>query len=114
MDKDKLSQSHCKPCEGGIEPLSEEEAMDYLTHIPEWQLADQNKKIKKQKIFEDFSEALDFVNKVGEIAEKEGHHPDILIHDYKKVAISLSTHAINGLSENDFILGSKIDELDKR
>jgi len=68
-------------------------------------------KIKKTFVFKDFLEAVEFVNKIADIAEAEGHHPDICIHSYKKVDVELTTHAIGGLSENDFILAAKIGEL---
>ena len=71
-----------------------------------------NKKIRKEFTFKDFKEALVFVNNVGEIAEAEGHHPDIHLTDYKHAAIELSTHATGGLSENDFIVAAKIDALE--
>ena len=75
-----------------------------------WMLIE-DKELEKNYVFKDFKDALNFVNEVGKIAEAEGHHPDINLHDYKKVTIRLSTHAISGLSENDFILASKIDGL---
>lgn len=68
------------------------------------------KQIVKEYAFEDFKEALAFVNKVGALAEFEGHHPDIHLHGWNKVTITLTTHAIGGLSENDFIMASKIDD----
>jgi len=75
-----------------------------------WNL-DGEEKIEKTFLFKDFAEAIAFVNKVGAIAESEGHHPDIFIFDFKKVRTTLTTHAIGGLSENDFILAAKIDEI---
>jgi 4a-hydroxytetrahydrobiopterin dehydratase len=109
-----LSDKHCVPCEGGTTPLSSEESKKILSEIPatdgNWTLVD-DKELEKTYTFKDFKEALEFVNKVGAIAESEGHHPDIGLHNYKLVTIKLSTHAIGGLSENDFILASKIDDL---
>ena len=105
-----LSNKKCVPCEGGIPPLLSEEIEEYLGQISEWSVVD-NKKITKELVFENFAFAMAFVNGVAEIAETENHHPDILIHDYKNVTITLSTHAIGGLSENDFIVAAKIDEL---
>ena len=103
-----LTQKKCKACEGGVDPLKKEEVTALLEKIDNWDATDDE--ISKTFEFKNFQEALDFVNKVGEIAENEGHHPDIFLHSYKKVKISLSTHAINGLSENDFIVAAKIDE----
>ena len=106
----KLTQKKCKPCEGGVDPLKKEDLSPYLEQIENWEATDA-KEIFKNFEFKNFKEALDFVNKAGEIAENEGHHPDIFLHSYKKVKISLSTHAIGGLSENDFIVAAKIDEI---
>ena len=98
------------PCEGGTPPLSKEESENLLKEVSSWTLLE-DKEIEKTYIFADFRKALDFMNEVGRIAETEGHHPDIKLHDYKEVTIRISTHAIDGLSENDFILAAKIDEL---
>ena len=108
-----LVEQKCAPCAGNQAPLSNGEAGALLKQIPGWELADYGKFISKKYKFKDFKEALAFVNKVGEIAESEEHHPDIHLTDYRQVKINLSTHAIKGLSENDFILAAKIDELPK-
>ncbi len=105
-----LKEKHCVPCEGDADPLTKQESERLRAHVEEWQMND-DVSIEKTIVFSDFKEALSFVNKVGTIAEQEGHHPDIRLHDYKKVTLTLSTHAIKGLSENDFILAAKIDEL---
>ena len=102
-----LTQKKCKACEGGVPILKKEEIQNLLPQVKEWEAT--KKEIFKNFEFKNFQEALAFINKVGEIAENEGHHPDIFLHSYKKVKISLSTHSINGLSENDFIVASKID-----
>ena len=105
-----LSDKKCVACEGGVPPLSETEIKTYLSQIKEgWEAID-SKKIQKEFKFKDFKEAMEFVNKIAVVAEEEGHHPDIYII-YNKVKIKLSTHAIGGLSENDFILAAKIDTL---
>ena len=105
-----LSKKKCVPCEGGEMPLGEESAKELKKLIdPNWEL--EAKKISRDFVFKDFAEAIAFINKVAEIAESEGHHPDINLHSYKKVKIDLSTHAIGGLSGNDFILAAKIDKL---
>ena len=88
------------------DPFSEEKIKAYTSAVPTWEVLD-NLRIKKEFKFKDFKEAMVFVNKVAEIAEAEQHHPDISIF-YNKVSIELSTHAIGGLSENDFILAAKI------
>ncbi len=96
-------------CEGGVAAYSKDEAEILLKQILGWSLLDDGKSISKKYSFKNFKEALAFVNKVGDIAENEGHHPDIHLTDYKYVAINLSTHAVGGLSQNDFILAAKID-----
>jgi 4a-hydroxytetrahydrobiopterin dehydratase len=104
-----LAKQKCVPCEGGVDPISPPDAVVLLQHIPGWQLADDARSISRKYEFNDFSEALAFVNKVGALAEQEGHHPDIHLIDFKFVTLILSTHAIGGLSNNDFILVAKID-----
>lgn len=88
--------------------MTRDEAMDYIAENPDWILDDTSTKISKEFKFSDFIGAINFVNLVADIAEEEGHHPDIHIF-YNKVRLELSTHAIGGLSENDFILAAKID-----
>ena len=108
-----LAKKHCVPCEGGIPPLSEEEEDKYIRQVEGWELIREGThRIKKRFVFKDFMEAMEFVNKVADIAEQEGHHPNICIF-YNKVDIELWTHAIGGLHENDFILAAKIDEASK-
>ena len=103
-----LTQKKCIPCEGGMPPLNEGEIEKLLKHVNGWDVEDG--RLTKQFNFKDFREAMGFVNKIAEVAESEGHHPDIMIH-YSQVNIELWTHAINGLSENDFIVAAKIDEI---
>lgn len=103
-----LKQNHCAPCEGGTLPLPRIEAQKYYMEIPEWIL--HQKSIECEFRFKNFKEAMEFVNKVAELAEDEGHHPDIYVF-YNKVRLQLSTHAIGGLSFNDFILAAKIDAI---
>jgi len=104
-----LTKKHCVPCEGGIPPMSKNEAEKYLKEVKGWQLA--GNKIEKNLKFRNFKHAMKFVNKVAELAEEEGHHPDILVYSWNKVKLMTYTHAIGGLSENDFILAAKIDKL---
>ena len=106
----KLKEKKCVPCEGGVNPITLETTQEYLKEIShEWD-ADKNNSIQRDFDFKDFKSGMAFANKVAEIAEEEGHHPDMHIY-YSHVEIDLSTHAIGGLSENDFILAAKIDEL---
>jgi 4a-hydroxytetrahydrobiopterin dehydratase len=103
-----LLKKKCVPCEGGALPLDRAAAEKYMDMVPGWELSEDGKNITKTYKFKDFIGAVNFVNKISEIAEGEGHHPDINIR-YNKVKLILSTHAIGGLSENDFILAAKID-----
>lgn len=103
-----LLKKKCVPCEGRVLPLSKEETEKYLAQLDGWSLDEKAKGISKEFKFKDFIGAINFVNKIAEIAESEGHHPDIHIF-YNKVLIELSTHSIGGLSENDFILAVKLD-----
>ena len=107
MQNDLLAKK-CVPCEGGALPLDREEAGKYMQIVPGWDLSEDGKNITKLFKFKDFIGAINFVNKISEIAESEGHHQDINIC-YNKVKLILSTHAIGGLSENDFILAAKIN-----
>ena len=105
-----LLDKRCVPCEGGIPPLTVQKAKSYLEQTPGWEIIEGGKKIKREFKFKDFKEAIAFVNKVAELAESEGHHPDFHIF-YSRVILELWTHAIGGLSENDFILAAKINQL---
>jgi 4a-hydroxytetrahydrobiopterin dehydratase len=108
-NKKNLLKKKCIPCEKkGVKLLTREEAQDYVDENPDWTLSIDAKHISKEFKFADFIGAINFVNLVADIAEEEGHHPDISIH-YNKVILDLWTHAIDGLSENDFILAAKID-----
>lgn len=100
----------CVPCEGGTKPLTKSEFQQYLDAVNDWSVVNNDLAIEKNFKFKDFKEALTFINQVGEIAESEGHHPDIYLHNWNKVKITLSTHAIGGLSINDFILAAKIEQ----
>jgi 4a-hydroxytetrahydrobiopterin dehydratase len=104
-----LASKRCVPCEGGIAPLGFEEIKNYLEQLKNWDLIDKIK-IRKSFNFVNFVHAMDFANKVASLAEEEGHHPDLHI-SYSKCELELWTHAIGGLSENDFILAAKIDRI---
>jgi 4a-hydroxytetrahydrobiopterin dehydratase len=106
-----LTKKHCVPCEGGIGALDPAEVKAQLAAVPRWQLNADGKSIRREWRVADFSTALDFFSRVGQIAEAENHHPDLHLTGYRNVAIELSTHAVKGLTENDFILAAKIDTL---
>ncbi len=105
-----LKKQHCVPCEGGVSPLTPAEAEKLLAEISGWALSPDARSLTKVYRFKNFSDALIWVNKIGALAESEGHHPDIAL-SWGKVGVILTTHAIKGLSVNDFILASKIDDL---
>lgn len=106
-----LHTKKCVPCEGGVLPFNKEEAQKYLEQLNKsWEISDDNKWLSRKFSFKNFKEVMVFVNKVANIANEENHHPDMSVH-YSKVIIKLTTHEIEGLSENDFILGAKIDQL---
>lgn len=105
-----LSEKHCVPCEGGVPSLAAGEIARYTAQLKiKWDVVD-DKKIRREVKFTNFREAMAFVNRVAEIAEAEGHHPDISIF-YSRVVIELWTHAAGGLTENDFIVAAKIEKI---
>src|SRR3989344_8231652 len=103
-----LTKKKCIPCEAGTPALKDREANELLKQIPGWILKDGH--LFKKFKFKDLKETMKFLNSVAEIAEEEKHHPDFCVH-YSKVEFEIWTHAINGLSENDFILAAKIDRV---
>ena len=105
-----LAKEKCVPCEGGVEPMTAGEIACMLQGVKGWQHED-NKKIWREFKFKNFVKAIDFINRIADVAEYEDHHPDILVHNYKYVRVELMTHAINGLSRNDFIVAAKINEI---
>lgn len=104
-----LASRHCVPCRGGVPPLKGDEITKLLSQLIGWDVVDQHHLWKKYR-FADFSEALRFVNQVGNIAEQQGHHPDICF-GWGSAEITIWTHKIDGLTESDFILAAKIDEI---
>ena len=107
-----LTAKKCEPCEGGTSPLTTSQAEAYMEQTPAWQLiTDDPHKINRDLQFKDFVEAMKFVNRVADVAEEEGHHPNIYI-SWNKVNLELYTHSIGGLSVNDFIMAAKIDALE--
>lgn len=105
-----LAKKKCVPCEGGALPLSASEAMTLLKEAPEWKVSADTKKIARSFSFKNFAQALAFANKIGAIAEEQGHHPDLHV-EWGRVTAVLSTHSIGGLSVNDFIVAAKIDAI---
>jgi 4a-hydroxytetrahydrobiopterin dehydratase len=104
-----LTEKSCVPCRGGVPPLAEDEAQEFLGQTPDWDLRE-GKRIERTYKFKNFREALSFVDRVGGLAEEEGHHPDITF-GWGYATISLHTHKIKGLHENDFIMAAKINRL---
>jgi len=108
---EQLAKKKCLPCEGGVPKLTKEEAERFMNSVPGWELNTIGVNIRSQYVMKNFQAALDFINAIGKVAEADGHHPDIHLTGYRKLAIDLNTHAIGGLSENDFILAAKINQL---
>lgn len=103
-----LTKKKCIPCEGGLKPLNKKLVKQFMTQLRFWQL--KNNVLTLELKFKNFKKAMEFTNKIAKLAEQENHHPDIYIF-YNKVKLNLSTHAIKGLSQNDFILASKIEKI---
>jgi 4a-hydroxytetrahydrobiopterin dehydratase len=106
-----LTTKRCQACEGGIPPLTPDQVRDHLAAVPQWQVSDDGKRIARKWKVADFLAGLDFFQRVGRLAEDEGHHPDLHLVGYRNVTIEVWTHAVGGLTENDFILAAKIDAL---
>jgi 4a-hydroxytetrahydrobiopterin dehydratase len=109
-DMEGLAERRCEPCRGGVPPLAPARAEELAASIPGWRLEDGATRLARRFTFLDFVEAMRFVNRVADLAEEQGHHPDILIH-WNTVDLVLWTHKIGGLHENDFILAAKIQKL---
>ena len=106
-----LTKKHCQACESGVPSLTFEQIQGHLPAVPDWRMTTDGKRLRREWRVKDFTTALDFFRRVGELAEAEGHHPDLHLTGYRNVVIELSTHAVGGLTENDFILAAKIDQL---
>ena len=104
-----LSERQCVPCRGGVPPLKGEEIKNLLRQLEGWQVANEHH-LQRTYRFRDFRESLQFVNRVGELAEEQGHHPDICF-GWGKADVTIWTHKIDGLTESDFVLAAKIDKL---
>lgn len=110
---DDLTAKKCEPCEGGVKPLSLKQAKELSSKLDGWKLLG-SKALRRELVMLDFPAAIEFIHDVAQTAESEGHHPDLHLTDYRNLAIELSTHAIGGLSMNDFILAAKIDALPRK
>jgi 4a-hydroxytetrahydrobiopterin dehydratase len=107
---EELTSRHCKPCEGGVQPHDPAKAKEMLAEVPGWQLNEAAKAIQRTFKFKDFYHTMAFVNAVAWIANQEDHHPDMEV-GYGRCVIHYSTHAIGGLSDNDFICAAKVNAL---
>jgi 4a-hydroxytetrahydrobiopterin dehydratase len=108
---DELTRKKCVPCEGGVPKLDRQQAQEQLGALPQWRLSADGLRISRQWQAKDFAAAMVFFDRVAELAEAEGHHPDLHLEGYRQARVELSTHAIGGLSQNDFILAAKIERL---
>ncbi len=106
-----LKSKHCVPCEGGVPRVDAEQARKLAGQLDGWSVSDDGILIHREWKLKDFASAVEFLNAIGDLAEAEQHHPDLHLTGYRNIKIELTTHAIGGLSENDFILAAKIDEL---
>ena len=104
-----LASQSCVPCRGGVPPLGEEAIAPLLLQVPGWSVAGSHH-LERTFTFADFKQALDFVNRIGDVAESEGHHPDLEL-GWGRVSVKIYTHKINGLTQSDFILAAKISRL---
>ena len=104
----RLAQKQCVPCRGGVPPLQGEELRKLHAELPDWRVIEEHH-IEKAFAFPDFKSALAFVNRIGDIAEQQGHHPDLYL-SWGEVKVKTYTHKIDGLTESDFILAAKIDQ----
>ncbi|MCM2372983.1 4a-hydroxytetrahydrobiopterin dehydratase [Aporhodopirellula aestuarii] len=109
--RDSLVQGRCVPCEGGVEPIAGEQAQQYVQALTDWNLDETGTQISRKINTKNFARAVTLINQIADLAEEQAHHPDLHLTGYRHLQIVLSTHAIGGLSENDFIIAAKIDEL---
>jgi 4a-hydroxytetrahydrobiopterin dehydratase len=111
QDREQLKARKCVPCEGGVEKYSLAEAQAQLAALSGWRLVSDGRRIRKDWKVQSFMAGIDFFRHVAELAEAENHHPDLHLENYRQLGIEIWTHAIGGLSQNDFILAAKIDLL---
>jgi 4a-hydroxytetrahydrobiopterin dehydratase len=110
-DADDLTGKHCTPCEGDVPPLPADRVRALVDKVEGWHLSDDGKRMRRSWTAKNFNAAIEFFNRLAALAEQEGHHPDLHLEGYRNVTVELWTHAIGGLSENDFILAAKIDQV---
>ena len=106
-----MSKKHCVSCETGAKALTADQVHGLLPSVADWKLSSDGKRIRREWKARDFVTGLDFFQRVAKIAEEEDHHPDLHLVGYRNVAIEIWTHAVGGLTENDFIMAAKIDRL---
>jgi 4a-hydroxytetrahydrobiopterin dehydratase len=106
-----FSKKKCLPCEGIGRAMTKEEVSVSLRNVSGWSLGEDGKSIQRSYVFKNFIQAVDMINLIKDIAEGEGHHPDLHLTGYKNLKVVLHTHALNGLTENDFIVAAKINNL---
>ena len=111
IDTSNLEKKKCLPCEGIGKALTKEEAQQYLKNTPDWNLREDGKLISRDLVMKNFMAGIKLINDIAKVAESENHHPDVHLTGYKKLRIELSTHALGGVTENDFILAAKINAL---
>jgi 4a-hydroxytetrahydrobiopterin dehydratase len=111
VSAEQLVSRKCVPCEGGVEACSLDHSQSQVEKLQGWKLSHDGKSILRKLRFKNFVQAVDCIHKIAELAEAEAHHPDLHLTGYRNLQVDLSTHAIGGLSENDFILASKLDAL---
>lgn len=106
-----LTERRCVPCEGGVPRLTHAQCLPFMDMVPGWALNTDATTIRRTWTAQDFLEAIRFFQEIAKLAEDEGHHPDLHLCGYRNVTVEIYTHAIDGLSENDFILAAKINQL---
>jgi 4a-hydroxytetrahydrobiopterin dehydratase len=106
-----LVQKKCQPCEGGVPALTPTQVDALLPQVSNWSLTTDGKSLRRTWRVKDFPTAMHFLAQIADLAEAEDHHPDLHLTGYRNVAVEISTHAVGGLTENDFILAAKIDEV---
>lgn len=106
-----LCAKKCVPCEGGVAPLTASEAAEFCRQLDGWSVTSDGKRIRKEWLVRHFDAAMAFFHRIALLSNAEGHHPDLHLVGFRNVSVEIWTHAIGGLSENDFILAAKIDEL---
>jgi 4a-hydroxytetrahydrobiopterin dehydratase len=111
QSRDDLLGGRCLPCEGGVPRLSGDEAVAQVAELPAWHLTHDGTRIRRDWELRDFRSAIKLANMIAALAEREQHHPDLHVEGYRRLSVELTTHAIGGLSMNDFFLAAKIDQI---